>query len=209
MDFKKTSSSTASVLQNQIIYPLPSILERIDYPALFSKQQPVEVELGSGDGSFLVNYAAARADRNFIGTERLLGRLRKIQKKGVRQALANLRAIRIENVYFLRYLVPLKSVAALHAYFPDPWPKRRHRHNRLINEEFPALARNVLDQNGVVYLRTDDRDYFAQMGAVFDSSPLFEAIETPTELLVFKTDFERDFNARGIPTLAAAYQVRQ
>ena len=48
-------------------------------------------------------------------------------------------------------------------YFPDPWPKQKHRRHRLINEHFPALARGALGPGGSVYLRTDDADYFQQM----------------------------------------------
>jgi tRNA (guanine-N7-)-methyltransferase len=96
-----------------------------------------------------------------------LGRLRKLDRKGRRLGLTNLRGVRIECGYFLEYLLPPGSVAALHVYFPDPWPKKKHRHRRLINERFPELARRVLQPGGVVYLRTDDADYFAQMQAVF------------------------------------------
>ena len=86
-----------------MIYPLTSILDRIELARLFSKPQPLEVELGSGDGSFLAEYAARHPERNFIGVERLLGRLRKLDRKGRRAGLANLRGVRIESAYFLEY----------------------------------------------------------------------------------------------------------
>lgn len=191
-----------------IIYKLPSIVDPIEPKALFSSPGPIELELGSGDGSFLVEYASVNPAVNFVGIERLLGRLRKIERKAHRRNLANVRAIRIENVYFTQYLLPPKSIRAIHVYFPDPWPKRRHRQNRLINEVFPALAERVLIPGGAVFLRTDDRDYFTQMRSVFGASPLFEDVPTPPPLLEFKTDFEKDFNARGIPTLPAAYQLK-
>src|SRR5438552_9847510 len=154
-----------------LLYALPSIVERLDLTTLFPKSQPLEVELGSGDGSFLVNYATLHTERNFIGVERLLGRIRKMDKKGRRANLTNLRGIRIESSYFLEYLLPAHSAAALHIYFPDPWPKRKHRRHRLINERFPTLARQALAPGGTVFLRTDDRDYFEQMAAVFGASP--------------------------------------
>jgi tRNA (guanine-N7-)-methyltransferase len=189
-----------------LIYELPSILERIDLAELFAIAQPLEVELGSGDGSFLLNLAALRAERNFLGVERLLGRLRKLDRKGRRAGLTNLRGVRIESAYFLEYLLPPHSAAALHVYFPDPWPKRRHWKNRLINERFPGLARQALSPGGVVYLRTDDRDYFEQMVGVFAASPAFQRVETPADLGEMLTDFEREFRKRGIETLRAAYQ---
>src|SRR6266436_4962142 len=139
-----------------LLYDLPSILQRLELTKIFPKAQPVEVELGSGDGSFLVEYAALHPEHNFIGVERLLGRIRKMDRKGLRLGLTNLRGVRIESSYFLEYLLPRHSVAALHIYFPDPWPKRKHRRHRLINDRFPQLAYNVLIPDGKVYLRTAD-----------------------------------------------------
>ena len=190
-----------------LLYTLPSIIERLDLAKLFPQAQPLEVELGSGDGSFLAEYARRHPEHNFIGIERLLGRLRKLDRKGQRAGLANLRGVRIECSYFVEYLLPPGSVAALHIYFPDPWPKRKHRRHRLVNERFPTLARRALAPGGTVYLRTDDRDYFEQMVTVFAAEPAFHAVETPGELALLLTDFEREFLARGITTLRAAYQV--
>ena len=165
-----------------LIYTLPSIVERIDLAELFPRDQPLEVELGSGDGSFLAEYARLHPGHNFIGVERLLGRIRKLDRKGRRAGLTNLRGVRIESSYFLEYLLPPRSAVALHIYFPDPWPKRKHRRHRLINERFPALARQALAPGGTVYLRTDDEDYFEQMVTVFAAVPAFRPVETPAEL---------------------------
>ncbi len=166
----------------------------------------MQVELGSGDGSFLVKFAQRTPDRNFFGVERLLGRLRKLDRKGRRLELKNLRGLRIECSYFLEYLLPPQSIEALHVYFPDPWPKRKHAGNRLVNERFPGLAGKVLRPRGRVYLRTDDTNYFDQMRSVFAAAIGFEELSTPAELSEVVTDFEAEFLARGIPTLRAAYQ---
>ena len=189
-----------------LIYTLPSIIERIDLARLFLGSQPLEVELGSGDGSFLADYARLHTGHNFIGVERLLGRIRKLDRKGRRAGLTNLRGVRIESSYFLEYLLPPRSAVALHIYFPDPWPKRKHRRHRLINERFPMLARQALAPGGTVYLRTDDKDYFEQMVAVFAGCPHFQEVETPVELSALLTDFETDFQARGVRTLREAYR---
>ena len=188
-----------------LIYPLTSILDRLDLAKLFPSDQPLEIELGSGDGSFLAEYAQRHPGHNFIGVERLLGRIRKLDRKGRRAGLTNLRAVRIESSYFLQYLLPPGSAVALHIYFPDPWPKRKHRRHRLINERFPVLARQALAPGGAVYLRTDDQDYFEQMLSVFAAAPAFRPVETPAELCALLTDFEKDFQARGTSTLRAAY----
>src|SRR5947208_743367 len=179
-----------------LLYDLPSILQRLELTKIFPKAQPVEVELGSGDGSFLVEHAALHPEHNFIGVERLLGRIRKMDRKGLRLGLTNLLGVRIESSYFLEYLLPPNSATALHVYFPDPWPKRKHRRHRLINERFPSLAHQALAPGGTVFLRTDDRDYFEQMAAVFGGCPLFHSVATPDGLAQLRTDFERDFEAR-------------
>jgi tRNA (guanine-N7-)-methyltransferase len=197
---------TQSHAPENLVVQLSSILEPLDLAEIFPEPQPLEVELGCGDASFLVEFARRNSGTNFIGVERLLGRISKLDKKGRRAGLQNLRGVRIESAYFLQYLLPPKSISALHVYFPDPWPKKRHRKNRLINESFPALARAALAPGGKVYLRTDDADYFAQMTEVFRADKNFSEIETPVELAELLTDFEREFNARGIKTLRAAYK---
>jgi tRNA (guanine-N7-)-methyltransferase len=191
-----------------LICKLTSIVERLDLVRLFPSPQPLEIELGSGDGSFLVNRAAAHPERNFLGVERLLGRLRKLDRKGRRVGLVNLRGMRIESAYFVEYLLPAESVSALHVYFPDPWPKRKHRKNRLVNAHFATIAHRALEARGIVYLRTDDEDYFAQMVSVFAAHSGFGLVETPAELNAMPTDFERTFNVRGVATLRAAYAKR-
>jgi len=204
MNLRAAESAPASLLVE-----LDSIVERLVLAQVFPKPQPLEVELGCGDASFLAEYARQNPGRNFIGVERLLGRIQKLDRKGRRAGLANLRGVRIESSYFLQYLLPPNAAAALHIYFPDPWPKKKHRRHRLINENFPGLARAALVPGGVVFLRTDDPDYFGQMTEVFGASRVFQKIETPGELAEVLTDFERDFNAQGIPTLRAAFQLNR
>jgi len=201
------SAASPSAAENLIVQ-LDTILQPLKLAELFQTPQPLEVELGCGDASFLVEYARRNPQTNFIGVERLLGRLQKVHRKGSRMGLQNVRGVRIESSYFLQYLLPPHAAAALHVYFPDPWPKKKHRRHRLINEHFPALARAALIPGGVVYLRTDDADYFSQMTEVFAAGKEFQKIETPGGLAEVLTDFEKEFNARGIPTLRAAYQLK-
>ena len=202
-----TNSNEHSSAAANLLVELNSIVKRLPLAEIFPKPQPLEVELGCGDASFLTEYARRNPERNFIGVERLLGRIQKLDRKGRRAGLTNLRGVRIESAYFLQYILPPNAASAIHIYFPDPWPKKKHRRHRLINEGFPTLARNTLIANGVVYLRTDDTDYFAQMTEVFTACKEFEKVETPAELAEVLTDFERGFNAQGIPTLQAAYKV--
>lgn len=190
----------------RLVHNLTSIVDRLDFYRVFPRAQPVEIELGAGDGSFLVEAASRNRDHNFLGVERLLGRLRKIDRQGQRRDLGNLRVVRVEASYFLEYLVPEASLTALHVYFPDPWPKRRHSARRLVNSRFPTLAARVLIEGGTVYFRTDSSAYFGQMKSVFSGDLRFQAADTPTDLAGITTDFETEFNRRGIPTLRAAFR---
>lgn len=201
------TNAGATVVAPNLVYELPSIVQRIRLPDLFPTAQLLEVELGCGDASFIAAYAKRHPDRNFIGVERLLGRITKLHKKGRRAGLTNLRGVRIENSYFLEWLLPAHSASAIHVYFPDPWPKKKHRRHRLINERFPALAHAALTPGGCVFLRTDDADYFEQMQTVFAASQQFKPTETPKELADVVTDFEADFNAQGVATRRAAYEA--
>jgi tRNA (guanine-N7-)-methyltransferase len=197
---------TVSGEADQYILKSLPIVERLSVERIFAKGQPLEVEIGAGDGSFLVAYAKAHPEINLIGLERLLGRLRKIDRKARRAGLENVRLLRLEAAYFVQYMLPRESVRAFHIYFPDPWPKRRHWKNRLINDVFVPLLRDALGADGRVHLRTDDLPYFAQITDVFARSAHFKKVETDPELLQIITDFERGFQQRGVSTNHVSYQ---
>ena len=189
-----------------LLHPITSAVEPIDMAGLFPAEQPLELELGCGDGSFTLQYALTNLDRNIVALERLLGRITKLDRKGYRAGLKNLRLLRAEAAYVLEYLLPPGLLDAIHVYFPDPWPKKRHHKNRLISEPFPPLAKQLLRKGGIVYLRTDNVEYFEQMLEVFSAAEGFDPIETPEPMKQLVTDFEQEFNAQGIPTQYAAYR---
>ena len=189
------------------LYEFTSVIDRIPLDTMFPKEQPLEIEIGAGDGSFIDQWHQLHPERNYLALERLLGRLTKIRKKALRSGLCNLICIRAEASYFTDYLLPAQWARAFHIYFPDPWPKKRHQKNRLIQPGYAAAVWRALEPGGAVYLRTDDVPYFTHMKEVFASvAGLFAETETPAELAAVTTDFERFFNAKGIPTNYAAYR---
>ena len=131
---------------------------------VFGRNAPVEIDLGAGDGV----YAEARAKRepeiNFVAVERLLGRATKIAKKAVRNDLVNLKVLRIESWYFIKNLCSPGSLAAITLRYPDPWPKRRHHGNRILNRVFAEDAARAVEKGGLFKLTTDDLEYFEWSG---------------------------------------------
>jgi len=192
---------------NTLLHEFRSITEPLRLEELFPKVQPTELEIGCGDGGFLFQMAQHHPERNFLGVERLLGRIRKLSKKGQRAGLTNLWLARIEARYVMKYLLPENSFEAFHIYFPDPWPKDRHARHRLIDSEFPQSAARLLKKGGVAHLRTDAVPYFKQMKKVFSVYDGFAAEEPSAELAERVTEFEKEFNAQGKHTNRASWRL--
>ena len=189
-----------------LLHDFQSITESLLLEGLFLQQQTTALEIGCADGGFLLEYAQRHPARNFLGVERLLGRIRKLSKRGQRIGLTNLRLLRIEARYVLDYLLPEDAFSAVHIYFPDPWPKVKHARHRLIQPDFLPRIHRILTPGGVLYLRTDDSQYFRQMQDTFSDAEAFAGESTPTALSEITTEFERKWLAEGKRTHYAAYR---
>src|SRR5271168_4351891 len=98
---------------------ITDICQRFDWSELFGNEHPVELDLGAGDGGFALAYAKQHPEINLLAVERLLGRVRKIEKRAVRFQLGNIRVLRLEFGYFVKYILPPDSVSVAHIMFPD------------------------------------------------------------------------------------------
>ena len=176
----------------------PSILEPLSLREIFCTERLVEVDLGSGPGKFLVESALKFHDRNFLGIERLLGRVRKTCRVASEIGLTNLRVLRLELDYTVRYLLPENSVWRFHLNFPDPWPKRRHHIRRVVDGEFlQAIYRSLID-GGELWVKTDHEAYFQQITKVAVRSDLWNSTDWMDEGYPL-TDFEEQFLAKELP----------
>lgn len=188
------------------LYTPPNWIEPLSWQRVFAESRPIEVDVGCGKGGFLLWAAQTQLDRNFLGVERLLLRLRKVDKKIHRLGLANVHLIRIEASYLIAKLIPESSVAAYHIYFPDPWPKRRHHCRRLFSPVFVADLRRTLQPGGTVNVATDQKNYFQEITALMGESGVFAAkspLSLPDEA---RTEFECGFLAEGKPVFRGRWK---
>jgi len=106
--------------------------------------------------------------------------------------LCNLRIVRHDALEVLDKMIGDASLAAIHLFFPDPWPKKRHHKRRLVQPEFAALAARKLAPGGTLHAATDWPDYAAHMREVFSREPLLENASTG-----FTSRPSTKFEARG------------
>lgn len=134
----------------------------LDWQALFGNDHPVEIEIGSGKGTFITEQARARPEVNFLGIEWARWFYRYAADRLRRNNCMNARMVRAEASFFLTEHVPPASISVLHIYFPDPWPKARHHKRRLIQPKFMPLVQRILVPGGRLQVVTDHHGYFEE-----------------------------------------------
>jgi len=144
-----------------------------------------------------VRIAEKNPEHDFLGIERLAGRVRSACRRIERARLRNARVLRIEISYVVERLLPPNSVAAFHLMFPDPWPKRRHAPRRLVSEDFIASMHRALRADGSVRISTDDSAYFGQIKQLVSQSALYVVDSAHPSFAVSK--FEKRFTHEGVP----------
>lgn len=155
--------------------------------------RPLHVDVGSGKARFLLSRARTCPEVNHLGLERMLKRVRKTVRKAEREELKNLRVIRIDAEYAIRFLIPNDAVTLYTILFPDPWPKKRHAHHRLMRPEFLDALVRTMRPGGIVHFATDHTPYYRESMQHILNDSRFARTDTwvPTEDEV--TEFERLF----------------
>jgi tRNA (guanine-N7-)-methyltransferase len=183
----------------------------LSWTELFGQRRPVEVEIGSGKGLFLVNAASERPGHDFLGVELSRKYARLAAERAVRRGLPNVRVWPGDGRSFLARLVPDASVRTVHVYFPDPWWKKRHKKRRVFTESLVASVVRTLEPGGQLHIATDVEEYFGVIRLLVAGYPELEElpepqVKEPEHELDYLTNFERKFRIEGRAIYRAAYE---
>jgi tRNA (guanine-N7-)-methyltransferase len=157
-------------IEDVILEP-PAPGEMLDFDAIFGSGVPVELEIGSGKGGFLLNRARALPERGFLGIEWANKIYQYAADRMVRWGVSNVRLMRADASHLVRHSIRPESLTMLHIYHPDPWPKSRHHKRRLIQPPFLAAAVTALKPGGRIAIQTDHAEYFEQIQQVLAGEP--------------------------------------
>jgi len=177
----------------------PGTESPIDWAAFFGRVAPVELEIGSGRGRFLTDAAAERPGTSFLGAEIELEYARIAQARAEKMGLTNVRFARLDGKELVLRRVPASSLAAIHVFFPDPWPKKRHAKRRLFVPEFARAAAAALVPGGLLRVATDNLPYFDAIREVLDAEPGLEKVSGSESGWSSGTDYERKYEKEGRP----------
>lgn len=183
--------TSARIWPNDWLHPLP--LEQY-FP---DPNKPLEVDVGCGKGRFLLARSAAHTETNFLGIDRMLRRIRKLDRKIVRLGLTNVRLLRMEAYYAITYLLPEESVNTFYIWFPDPWPKKRHQKHRLFDLRFMDGLYRALKRGGSMHFATDHQPYYDAVHALFEADARFKETAPYLPAEEEQTDFERWYIRQG------------
>ncbi|MBC8392374.1 MAG: tRNA (guanosine(46)-N7)-methyltransferase TrmB [Deltaproteobacteria bacterium] len=193
----------------------PNGLEgRIDFESIWGRIAPVEIEIGSGKGTFLVEQAKMFPEINFLGIEWANKFYKHAVDRMERWGLANVRILRTDAAVFIKEHVPDTSIEAFHLYFPDPWPKKKHHKRRFFCDDNLAEIYRILKPDGIINIATDHENYYEQMTDVagkaigtglFKEIPFTRPAGAKEGELV-GTNYERKYIKEGRNTYTLAIQ---
>lgn len=201
--------AASSFIVEPVGLSIESLPRPLNFAQLFGNTNPVELEIGFGKGTFLVEQAMSRPETNFLGIEYANWFYRYASDRLRRRSPRNARTVRAEANFFVKEFIPDSSIAVLHIYFPDPWPKARHHKRRLIQESFVPVMNRILRPGGRVQIVTDHRGYFEEnIDPVIRASGLkivdYNRPGSAAEGEYVGTNFERKYRREGRPFYAIA-----
>jgi tRNA (guanine-N7-)-methyltransferase len=146
----------------------------LDFPRLFGRRAPTILEIGFGMGETTAAIAQARPGDDFLGIEVHGPGVGSLLKRVDELGLSNVRVIRHDAVEVVAAMIPPASLAGIHVFFPDPWPKKRHHKRRLLQPSFVRARAMRIAPGGYLHVATDWEDYADEILAALAAEPLLE-----------------------------------
>ena len=140
-------------------YIIPCSEAPADFNALFGNANPVTVEIGFGMGIATAAIAAANPAKNYLGIEVHRPGIGRLLWEIENQKLANIKIVEHDAAEVFERMIPPSSLEAVHIFFPDPWPKKRHHKRRLVKRPFTETLARALANGGYLYMVTDWEEY--------------------------------------------------
>lgn len=199
---------------NNISINPENIEDKLDFDVVFGRCTSVEMEVGSGKGTFLLEEAKAFPEKNFFGIEWANKYYKYAVDRMGRWGISNVRLMRTDAAIFIAEHIPDASIKIFHLYFPDPWPKKKHNKRRFFCDENLAQLIRILTPEGIINVATDHADYFEQMREIADRA-IEEGSVKEIEFIrpagaregeTVGTNFERKYIKEGRSTYTLALQ---
>jgi tRNA (guanine-N7-)-methyltransferase len=205
---RTTPSQKLSLEKLLPVLGIPFSNALLDPKSVFGRIAPLVLEIGSGMGETTAEIARENPQADFVAIEVHGPGVGSLLKKIAAFELKNLRVIRHDAVEVLEHMIADGSLAGIHLFFPDPWPKKRHHKRRLVQAAFAALAARKLAPGGYFHAATDWPEYATQIEEVFSSSSSFDQ-EPAAQKTRPITKFERRGIGLGHPVRDLLFLRRQ
>ncbi len=194
----------------------PTVPTPISVPTwaeIFGNPNPVEVEIGPGKGSFLMDLAQAIPEHNFFGVEFAARRAFRVARLIERDGPDNVIVIRADFTCLVRTHIQPESVVVYHLYFPDPWWKTRHFRRRIFQADFATLLARTLVPGGTIFFVSDVQSYFEKIVQQLTAASELQQFTWQRDQATSKgrlilTDFEQKYRKEGRPIYYAGFRKR-
>jgi len=157
--YTKAQKNAYDSLYDKFVIPFSE--NNIDFLKIFPNQK-ITMEIGFGMGAATAQIAHDNPDMNYIGVEVHRPGIGRLLWEIENRSLSNIRIIEYDAAHVAAVMIPHESLDAVHVFFPDPWPKKRHKKRRLIQRPFTETLAKCLKPGGYLYMVTDWEDYAAE-----------------------------------------------